>query len=37
VRPKAEIVYPLTEKDWGLRCFFVCDPNGTVINVTEHA
>src|SRR5207248_1693889 len=32
----AEIVYPLTEEDWGLRRFFVRDPNGAVINVTEH-
>ena len=34
---EAEIVYPLTEEDWGLRRFFVRDPNGVVINVTEHA
>jgi catechol 2,3-dioxygenase-like lactoylglutathione lyase family enzyme len=32
----AEIVYPLTHEDWGLRRFFVRDPNGAVINVTEH-
>jgi predicted enzyme related to lactoylglutathione lyase len=32
----AEIVYPLTHEEWGLRRFFVRDPNGTVINVTEH-
>src|SRR5215204_5413677 len=32
----AEIVYPLTDEEWGLRRFFVRDPNGTVINVTEH-
>ena len=25
-----------TDEDWGLRRFFVRDPNGTVINVTEH-
>ena len=23
--------------DWGLRRFFVRDPNGAVINVTQHA
>jgi catechol 2,3-dioxygenase-like lactoylglutathione lyase family enzyme len=34
---EAEIVYPLTEEEWGLRRFFVRDPNGAVINVTEHA
>jgi uncharacterized glyoxalase superfamily protein PhnB len=32
----AEIVYPLTDKEWGLRRFFVRDPNGAVINVTQH-
>jgi catechol 2,3-dioxygenase-like lactoylglutathione lyase family enzyme len=32
----AAIVYPLTDEDWGLRRFFVRDPNGAVINVTEH-
>jgi uncharacterized glyoxalase superfamily protein PhnB len=31
-----EIVYPLTEEEWGLRRFFVRDPNGAVINVTQH-
>jgi len=33
----AEIVYPLTDEDWGLRRFFVRDPNGAVINVTQRA
>ena len=32
----AEIVYPITDEDWGLRRFFVRDPNGAVINVTQH-
>ena len=32
----AEIVYPLADEEWGLRRFFVRDPNGAVINVTEH-
>lgn len=32
----AEIVYPLTDEEWGLRRFFVRDPNGIVINVTQH-
>jgi predicted enzyme related to lactoylglutathione lyase len=32
----AEIVYPLTYEDWGLIRFFVRDPNGAVINVTQH-
>lgn len=33
----SEIVYPLTDEDWGLRRFFVRDPNGAIINVTQHA
>jgi catechol 2,3-dioxygenase-like lactoylglutathione lyase family enzyme len=32
----AGIVYPLTGEEWGLQRFFVRDPNGAVINVTEH-
>jgi uncharacterized glyoxalase superfamily protein PhnB len=32
-----EITYPITDEDWGLRRFFVRDPNGTIINVTQHA
>ena len=32
----AEIVYPLTDEDWGLRRFFVRDPNGAVISLTQH-
>ena len=31
-----EIVYPLSDEEWGLRRFFVRDPNGAVINVTQH-
>ncbi|MGN6245592.1 MAG: VOC family protein [Motilibacteraceae bacterium] len=32
----AEIVYPLTDEEWGLRRFFVRDPGGAIINVTQH-
>lgn len=32
----APIVYPLTDEDWGLRRFFVRDPNGAIINITQH-
>ncbi|HEX2772501.1 MAG TPA: VOC family protein [Micromonosporaceae bacterium] len=32
----ADIVYPLTDEEWGLRRFFVRDPNGAIINVTQH-
>ena len=31
-----KIVYPLTNEPWGVRRFFVTDPNGTVINVMSH-
>jgi catechol 2,3-dioxygenase-like lactoylglutathione lyase family enzyme len=33
---RAEIVYLLTDEEWGVRRFLVQDPNGAVINVTEH-
>ncbi|WP_333773442.1 VOC family protein [Streptomyces sp. IBSBF 3136] len=32
----AEIVYPLTDEEWGVRRYFVRDPNGTVVNVLSH-
>jgi catechol 2,3-dioxygenase-like lactoylglutathione lyase family enzyme len=31
-----EIVHPLTNESWGVRRFFVRDPNGTVVNVMSH-
>jgi predicted enzyme related to lactoylglutathione lyase len=31
-----EIVYPLTDEPWGIRRFFVKDPNGAIINVVSH-
>jgi catechol 2,3-dioxygenase-like lactoylglutathione lyase family enzyme len=31
-----EVVYPLTDEPWGVRRFFVRDPNGVVINVMGH-
>ena len=30
------LVYPLTTEPWGVRRFFVTDPNGIVINVMCH-
>src|SRR5579872_4024480 len=30
------VVYPLTDEPWGVRRFFVSDPNGIVINVMCH-
>lgn len=32
----AEIVRPLQEEEWGVRRFFVRDPNGRVVNVLSH-
>ena len=31
-----DIIYPLTHEPWGVRRFFVRDPNGVVINVLGH-
>lgn len=36
VRRGAEVVYPLTDETWGVRRFFLRDPNGVVINVMHH-
>jgi catechol 2,3-dioxygenase-like lactoylglutathione lyase family enzyme len=36
VRRGLDIVHPLTDEPWGVRRFFVKDPNGTVINVAAH-
>jgi catechol 2,3-dioxygenase-like lactoylglutathione lyase family enzyme len=32
-----EIVHPLTDEPWGVRRFFVRDPDGNVINVVNHS
>jgi len=31
-----EIVYPLTSEPWGIRRFFVVDPNGMILNILSH-
>jgi catechol 2,3-dioxygenase-like lactoylglutathione lyase family enzyme len=36
VRTGAQIVHPLTNEPWGVRRFFVRDPDGHVINVLSH-
>jgi len=36
VRRGVELVYPLTEEPWGVRRFFVKDPNGVVLNTASH-
>ena len=32
-----EILHPLTDEPWGVRRFFVRDPDGRVINVLSHS
>jgi catechol 2,3-dioxygenase-like lactoylglutathione lyase family enzyme len=36
IRTGAEIVHPLTDEPWGVRRFFVRDPDGHVINILSH-
>jgi catechol 2,3-dioxygenase-like lactoylglutathione lyase family enzyme len=36
VASDARIVYPLTAEPWGVRRFYVADPNGVIINVMTH-
>jgi uncharacterized glyoxalase superfamily protein PhnB len=31
-----QIVYPLTDEPWGIRRFFVADPNGVIVNISSH-
>ncbi len=35
-RRELRIVYPMTDEPWGIRRFFVEDPDGHVINVAMH-
>lgn len=32
----ADIVYALRDEPWGVRRFFVRDPNGKIVNVVSH-
>ncbi|RKT01893.1 VOC family protein [Chryseobacterium defluvii] len=32
-----EIIYDITDEDWGVRRFFVKDPLGNVINILSHS
>ncbi len=32
----AETVHPLSDDEWGVRRFFVRDPNGRAVNVLSH-
>ena len=36
LRLGCEIVHPLTDESWGVRRFFVRDPNGKVLNILSH-
>ena len=36
VRRGYEIVHPLTDEPWGVRRFFVRDPDGNVLNILRH-
>jgi catechol 2,3-dioxygenase-like lactoylglutathione lyase family enzyme len=36
MRAGHEVVYPLTDEEWGVRRFFVKDPGGVVVNVMSH-
>jgi catechol 2,3-dioxygenase-like lactoylglutathione lyase family enzyme len=36
MRRGVEIVHPLTDEPWGVRRFFVKDPNGVVLNLASH-
>jgi predicted enzyme related to lactoylglutathione lyase len=31
-----DIVHPLSSEDWGVRRFFVRDPDGNVLNIVQH-
>ncbi|WP_018629828.1 VOC family protein [Niabella aurantiaca] len=33
---KLDVVYPITNEPWGVRRFFVKDPNGATINLLSH-
>ena len=36
IRRNLTIIYPLTDEPWGVRRFFVVDPNGKVVNLVAH-
>ena len=36
VKRGLKILYPLTTEPWGVKRFFVADPNGIVLNVLSH-
>ncbi len=36
IQEKIEIIYPITNENWGVRRFFIKDPNGATINLLSH-
>ncbi|PSB59352.1 VOC family protein [Chamaesiphon polymorphus] len=36
IRHGYTVVYPLTDEPWGVRRFFVREPNGMTINIVSH-
>jgi catechol 2,3-dioxygenase-like lactoylglutathione lyase family enzyme len=36
LRRGAPVVYAITDEPWGVRRFFVRDPNGVIVNVMSH-
>jgi len=36
MRRGLRVVYPITDEPWGVRRFFVEDPDGAVVNVLAH-
>jgi catechol 2,3-dioxygenase-like lactoylglutathione lyase family enzyme len=36
LRRGLHIAYPITDESWGVRRFFVTEPNGLVINILTH-
>jgi predicted enzyme related to lactoylglutathione lyase len=36
IKQNIEIVYPITDEPWGVRRFFVKEPNGATINLLAH-
>jgi catechol 2,3-dioxygenase-like lactoylglutathione lyase family enzyme len=37
LRRGADVAYPITDEPWGVRRFFVRDPNGVVLNIMTRA
>lgn len=36
LKNKIEIIYPIKNEEWGVRRFFVKDPNGATLNLLTH-